>query len=114
MLICWLFKLYISVLHSRLQTTLKEYQVPVDAVEEEMIEAQLDEETIDDEIAVKLIEVSEADEQVDKKDELDEYLEYSEKDDDINVIACKKSMWWYFKQYTTPPFTSFISFMAKK
>ena len=84
----------ISVLHSRLQATLKERQVPMDVVEEvnafleEMIEAQLDEETIDDEI--ESIEVPEADEQVDKEDgnELDEDLEHShDEDDNIDVIA---------------------------
>ena len=64
----------ISVLHSRWQTTLKERQVSVDVVEKvnaflkEMIETQLDEETIDDKIAVESIEVPEADEQVDKED----------------------------------------------
>ena len=53
----------ISVLHSRSQITLKEHQVPVDVVEEinafleDMVEAQLDEGTIDDEIAIELIEV---------------------------------------------------------
>ena len=86
----------ISVLHSRLQATLKERKVPVDVVEkvnsflEEMIKAQLDEETIDDEIAVESIEAPEADEQVDKEDrnDLDQDLEHSNgEDDDIDVIA---------------------------
>ena len=54
------------------------------------MEAQLDEETIDDEIAVESIEAPEADEQVDKEDrnDLDQDLEHSNgEDDDIDVIA---------------------------
>ena len=51
----------------------------VNAFLEEMMEAQLDEETINDEIAIESIEVPEADVHVDKEDgnELDEDLEYS-------------------------------------
>ena len=54
-----------------------------------MIETQLDEEAFDNEIAVESIEIPEGDEQVDKEDgnELDEDLEYSDEDDDIDIIA---------------------------
>ena len=67
----------------------------VDVVDEinvflkEMIEAQLDEEMIDDEIAIESIYAPKAVEQVDKKDanELEEDLEYNDEDEDIDVIA---------------------------
>ena len=83
----------ISGLYSRLQITLKEHQVPVDLVEEvnaffqEMIAAQLDEETIDDEIALESIEVPEANVYLDKEDGDELEKEYSDNDDDIDVIA---------------------------